>query len=57
MSKQELKELGITVPESACDMYDDELVNWLEYTSSGRYTEDKMFDTREYFDNKAVVRL
>lgn len=57
MSKQELKELGITVPESACDMYDDELDRWLEYTASGRYTEDKMFDTREYFDNKAVVRL
>ena len=57
MSKQELKELGITIPESACDMYDDELDNWLEYTTSGRYTEDKMFNTRKYFDNKAVVRL
>ena len=57
MSKQELKELGITIPESACDIYDDELDNWLEYTTSGRYTEDKMYDTRKYFDNKAVVRL
>ena len=57
MNKQELKELGIVIPESACDMYDDELDDWLEYTTSGRYTEDKMFDTREYFDNKAVVRL
>lgn len=57
MSKQELKELGITIPESACDMYDDELDDWLEYTTSGRYTEDKMFNTREYFDNKAVMRL
>ena len=57
MSKQELKELGITIPESACDMYDDELDNWLEYTTSGRYTEDKMFNTHKYFDNKAVVRL
>ena len=57
MSKQELKELGITIPESACDMYDDELDSWLEYIASGRYTEDKMFDTRKYFDNKAVVRL
>lgn len=57
MNKQELKELGIVIPESACDMYDDELDDWLEYTTSGRYTEDKMFNTRKYFDNKAVVRL
>ena len=57
MSKQELKELGIIIPESGCDMYDDELDSWLEYIASGRYTEDKMYDTRKHFDNKAVARL
>ena len=34
MSKQELKELGIIIPESGGDMYDDELDSWLEYIAS-----------------------
>lgn len=56
MSNEELRELGIVIPESACDMYDDEMTSWLEYTTSGRYTEDQLYKTRDYFDNKCVAR-
>lgn len=54
MSREELKEIGIVIPESACDMYDDEMEDWMEYAASGRYSENKIFDTYNYFNNKSV---